>query len=356
MEKKTPSENSENKEPTTDKPQEKPAEREEWKTVVRPTEKKGRKTVYIAAVVIIIAAFAAGFLIFGAPLTGMVTAPTEPAETTPSESGEIAESGDLVKVRYVGKLESGDVFDTNVASVAKEAGIVRDSHPLLEFTVEGAQVIEGFDEAVLGMKEGEKKTVTIPPEKAYGPSDPELITEIPREQRMNRTEVISLKTEMPSDQFLPIFGMKSVGEVVSIPNSTVEYRVNSITDTSVIIVAEVEKGKSYQFPGTQWSSLVLEIAGDQAAIRHNPVEGKIDTGVGTADIKVTDTEIIITSNPSVGVYVPTAYGYAIITEVGSEFITIDFNHELAGKTLTFDIELIEIIKASTVETTPTETA
>ena len=62
-------------------------------------------------------------------------------------------------------------------------GIYHENHSYapIEFTVGSGNIIEGFDEAVLGMEEGETKTVTVPPEKGYGERQPELIWKIPSE-------------------------------------------------------------------------------------------------------------------------------------------------------------------------------
>ena len=81
--------------------------------------------------------------------------------------------GDVVSVRYIGSTDVG-VFDTNIASVATKHNL-DSSLDLLTFTVGGGQVIQGFDEAVIGMREGEKKTVTIPPHKAYGVQRSDLV-------------------------------------------------------------------------------------------------------------------------------------------------------------------------------------
>jgi len=72
-------------------------------------------------------------------------------------------NGDTVKVHYVGKYESGEVFDS---SLEKEP---------LEFTVGNKQVIPGFEEGIIGMEIGEKKTINVPFDKAYGPFREELV-------------------------------------------------------------------------------------------------------------------------------------------------------------------------------------
>lgn len=95
----------------------------------------------------------------------------------------MVEEGDTVWVNYTGKYENGEVFDTSYEERAKEAGIYvpgREYKPL-EIKVGAAQVIKGFDKALLGMKEGEEKEVKIPPDEAYGDRRAELVQSLPRE-------------------------------------------------------------------------------------------------------------------------------------------------------------------------------
>ena len=83
-----------------------------------------------------------------------------------------AQKGDIVYVHYVGRYPGGKVFDTSMEKEAMRAGIhnpSRDYKPL-QVTLGAGQVIQGFEEALLGMKVNEEKEVVIPPEKAYGKS------------------------------------------------------------------------------------------------------------------------------------------------------------------------------------------
>ncbi len=81
-----------------------------------------------------------------------------------------AKQGDTVKVHYTGKLDDGTVFDT---SAEREP---------LQFTIGQGQIIPGFEEAVVGMSEGESKTTQIPSDAAYGPHRDEMIVEVDRSQ------------------------------------------------------------------------------------------------------------------------------------------------------------------------------
>ncbi|GHV77467.1 peptidylprolyl isomerase [Spirochaetia bacterium] len=71
-------------------------------------------------------------------------------------TGEKASSGKTVSVNYKGMFLSGEVFDNS------------DLHGPLEFQTGSGQIIPGFDETVLDMKQGEKRLVVLPPELAYG--------------------------------------------------------------------------------------------------------------------------------------------------------------------------------------------
>lgn len=142
---------------------------------------------------------------------------------------KVVETGDNIKVHYTGTLDDGSVFDSS------------EGREPLAFTAGAGQMIKGFDAAVIGMKVGEVKTVTIPAEDAYGLHDDERVLTFP-------------KDELPE-------GM---------------------------------------------------------------------------DPKVNDRLALTQSD---GRQVP-----VVVIEVTDEVLTVDANHELAGKDLTFEIELVELIR------------
>lgn len=74
-----------------------------------------------------------------------------------------AKKGDQVAVHYTGTFTDGEVFDSSAGGDP------------LRFELGGGQMIAGFDKAVFDMAVGEKKTVTLQPEEAYGNHDPSLI-------------------------------------------------------------------------------------------------------------------------------------------------------------------------------------
>ena len=79
-------------------------------------------------------------------------------------------NGDKVKVHYHGKLTSGETFDSS------------EGREPLEFEVGSGMVIKGFDDGVTGMTAGDKKTINIPFDEAYGPINPDMVIEMPKDK------------------------------------------------------------------------------------------------------------------------------------------------------------------------------
>ena len=113
----------------------------------------------------------------------------------------VVETGDLVSVNYIGRLENGTVFDTSYEETAKQEGLYTPQRPYepLKFKIGAQQMIQGFEEGVLGMKKGEEKELIIPPEKAYGQVNPDAIISIPLEEfkRNNITPEIGMILQYP---------------------------------------------------------------------------------------------------------------------------------------------------------------
>jgi peptidylprolyl isomerase len=121
-----------------------------------------------------------------------------------------AKNGDTVKVHYTGRLNDGTVFDSSA-----------DREPL-EFTIGEGQLIQDFEEAVIGMNPGESKTVEIPSDNAYGPHREEMLMVVERskfpeglEPRIDQ----QLQVRHPN-------GQESVVKVVDISDTSVTLDAN----------------------------------------------------------------------------------------------------------------------------------
>ena len=88
-----------------------------------------------------------------------------------------AKHGDKVKIHYEGRLDDGTVFDSS-----------EDDDPI-EFTIGEGNVIRGFEDAVIGMSTGDKKTEKIEADRAYGQHRKDLVFSVDRGQLPKGTDV-----------------------------------------------------------------------------------------------------------------------------------------------------------------------
>ncbi len=104
----------------------------------------------------------------GAQTTSDPTNPAaNPTQTAAPDTDGIVRDGNTVSVYYVGTLDDGTVFDKKV----------KGTDTPLTFTVGSGTVVKGFNNAVIGMKVGETKTVHLTPDLAYGEYNDQLIQE-----------------------------------------------------------------------------------------------------------------------------------------------------------------------------------
>ncbi len=240
-----------------------------------------------------------------------------------------AKVGDTVTVNYIGMLEDGAVFDTSEQNVALDSSVpkiggfkVSDSYAPLTFKIGASEVIKGFEEAVLGMKVGEVKQVTIPPENAYGPMTDDLITYSPRS--FTRPRLMNI-TNM---DFHIQFGMDPVkGERVYLTDRYWELGENSMRRWDNATVYDID-----------WK-------GAMVTLYHEPLQGSIvETPIGIIQISVDDDTITQTLTPKLDTTVFTKSG-DFVTVLGYDDQQIEYakSPRLEGKTLVFKIKLEEIL-------------
>jgi len=121
--------------------------------------------------------------------------------------------GSKVKVNYTGMLEDGTIFDSSKRGEEEQP---------LEFEVGSGKIIKGFDNAVMGMKKGDKKKITLKPEEAYGDIKEELIKPFPRDMMPKEKEPqpgMMLMVGAPN-------GMQFPAKIVEVSDSEVKIDLN----------------------------------------------------------------------------------------------------------------------------------
>ncbi|HUT27629.1 MAG TPA: FKBP-type peptidyl-prolyl cis-trans isomerase [Methanomassiliicoccales archaeon] len=250
-------------------------------------------------------------------------------------SSDLVTVGQTIQVDYIGKLTDGRVFDTSNYSIAiNDAAYpktlsftLRDqtSYTQLSFEVGGGQLIAGFDSAVVGMRIGETKAVTLTSDEAYGPMDlAKLVT-------FDLTETVPLLETFTSAQFTAEYGVGPVaGLTVTDPSwdwpvTVLEYNTQS---DRVVVKNTPTVDTEYHINGdstTGWDVLVTDIdsTSDLITLEHQLVDADSDYIMGVDGT-----------------------GTFFITQVDVENGTAvkNYNSELLGKSLVFIITIFAILE------------
>jgi peptidylprolyl isomerase len=121
----------------------------------------------------------------------------------------VAKEGDTVQVDYTLSFSDGTVYQTTVGKKP------------IEFVIGKGSMLADFEEAVIGMKVGDSKTITIPVANAYGEYREDLIITIKRSQIQGGENI-------------------EVGDYLSVTDGsgrTSQVKVVAVSDTNVTIDA-----------------------------------------------------------------------------------------------------------------------
>lgn len=133
--------------------------------------------------------------------------------------------GDSVTFEYTGRLDDGTVFDTSRRGDAEDAGLA-DAQPDREYTpltvdVGDEQVIEGMEDGLVGLAQGESTTIEIAPEKAYGEWSEEQVQEYDTDELRE-----ILGGETPEEGAYLEAQNGQVGEVIHADEDTIRVDLN----------------------------------------------------------------------------------------------------------------------------------
>ena len=316
---------------------EKPVEIEQkTEPATEPQNKDDTMKIDNKFLIILVAVIALGLLYF------FMT--QNPGKTPQSLDSNIVQKGDTVYLKFVQKLENGTIIGTNYEEIAKKEGIIKDKYPPLIFTVGKGQVPKGLEDAVIGMKISDKKTITLEPKDAYGEYMKELVVLGDRIQYQDRNITAQITEHLTSEDFRRAFGknVAILGDNVSTDVTPWDYKITGIKDNNITVKAIINKGQSYKLPETPWNSTAIEVKDDEATFRQDPPNGFIvPTELGNATVTATGDKLKIIINPKIGDTSILDGVPARVTQINETHITYDANQPLAGKTIIFDIELIQ---------------
>lgn len=144
--------------------------------------------------------------------------------------------GTFIKLRFTG-LSDGEIFDTTEEDRAKDAGIFNEQKEYAPIIVRlgGMHIIPGLDEALIGKEVGEKGTVEIPPEKAYGPHDESLLKSAPLKNFAEKPQVgMRISSDGQEGVVVSVVAKRAVvdfNHVLAGKTLTYEYEIEAVVES-----------------------------------------------------------------------------------------------------------------------------
>lgn len=283
--------------------------------------------------------------------------------------------GDTAQVVYTGRIaDTGRVFNTNDPLLANgefaRTDTFRASPGLLPVESRPRpSVVEGFYEGVQGMQPGESRTFTFPPEKGYGNATTEESVE--RDERLQRRFTLNKSVDFVTRDAFDDYVENTTGQGRAADYGEGDlfhfeqganrwpYEIVSINATEVgyrIAAKEGERFTLYPF----WpNASVVEVANEANVVfvtTPTTAQGETFTMKQywpnmTALKEVTDEEIVVRHSPPVGFTyrMPVQFSQprqGTVSAVTDTDIVSVFpsSHPLAGKALTFDVYVAELVK------------
>ncbi|MEI6827883.1 MAG: thioredoxin family protein [Desulfuromonadales bacterium] len=228
-----------------------------------------------------------------------------------------AAGGDLATVNYQAMLEDGSLFYTTRKEIADNPALKKvswyaapGSYTPEAVTVGKAALLPGIGAALIGMKAGESKQLTLTPEQAYGHPIPA------KRQEISLTVTVPIVFTLPAEEYVKRSGSFPVvgRELQLTPYFTA--KVTAVREREVELEFQAEDGKTYVEP------------------------------FGTTSVKKGENEIVTTLTPVIGSSFPLREGSGVIIASDGKTFTVDQNHPLAGKTVVIDLELTGLTAAA----------
>ncbi len=259
----------------------------------------------------------------------------------------VVEKGDKISVNYIGRLPDGKVFDTSIEKVAKENDIFipEKTYKPLNITVGKGEVIKGFDAGVIGMKVGQTKTLTIPPEEGYGQVYPQLMQAIPVIQV--EPTIYPRIVELPIERFNATYGANhTIGDIITIPGSSINLTVQNLTGNASLSY-NFKVGDFIPLPGAPWNLTVIKMDAKNFTVNYSVKKNDVIQFQGvpwnTTVVDISNVNITLRHNPIPDTMIQGTFGPMKVS-FNETSILLDQNRELAGKTLIFTVTVESIDK------------
>ncbi len=195
------------------------------------------------------------------------------------------QTGDFVRINYIARLESGEIFDLTYEDIAKQQNAYNPKviYRPIPIIVGAGFVIKGIDNALLAMNIGEKKAVSIPPEDGFGQRDAKLVRVVPK--RVFKEQNIEPRPGLVVD----FSGIKGRVQSASAGRIMVDFN-NPLAGK--VLKYELEVVEKIEEPEKQVLALLEFFGVNKADIKFSEGEAEIETMALPIELKTKVSKLI----------------------------------------------------------------
>ena len=260
----------------------------------------------------------------GQPFNAFVQPVRQPPQSTQQlvavgEEGASIGSGDVVRVEYSVQASTGHTGQAGIEQTpstpkGREVPGFEPSRPVspLEIIAGSGELHHGLEQAVLGMKAGQKRIIRVPAEKSFGAYDPNLIVKMPCVRELPR-----------------VMRMRSGDHARMFPAPP------AIGDTLDLV--------------PYFGAKVMEVSDQEITFEFLAVDGQtFDEPFGATQITVSGDVIRIVLTPRTGAPFVFKERQGRITQTDGTMFTVDLNHPLAGQPVQVEFEILSVVKTDAI--------
>ena len=146
------------------------------------------------------------------------------------------QKGDFVRIEYIGRLETNEIFDLTDEELAKKENIYNPNarYKPVPVIVGAGFIIPGIDKALLEMNVNEKKKIEIEPEDGFGIRDPKMVRVVPK------SAFKEMKSEPKQGMIVDFSGVRGRIQSVAAGRITVDFN-NPMAGKKLIYELEVKE-------------------------------------------------------------------------------------------------------------------
>jgi len=213
-----------------------------------------------------------------------------------------------------------------------------------------------LDNAISKLKEGDKLTLTLSPEDAFGEYNESYVSVINRTETLKREFEINRTFEQPLEIFNQTFNAEpEIGKSYSSEGAPWNFTVKDIDEENITVSQDAEEGLFIPI-NEMLSANVTKVTSSKITMFYSAIEQVTDIASGELNVTMDDENIYFKLTPEKGKQIVMGFFPATVLDFNETNIILDYNGPYAGKNITINIKVADVVQKKAVSKSSSDTA